>query len=380
MVLKLAWRNLVGGGVRSLLNVFILSVVLVTIIGFHGLFVGWQRNAENGMIRWHIADGQYWQKDYDPYDPFSFDVARSAMPKGINDAASVEFLIDQGVIYPQGRMKNIILKGVEEEQVLLELPTEYLRFKEGRYKLMLGYRTAKKLGLSEGDRLMLRWRDVHGSFDAREFEIVHIFTSPVLTIDQGQVWLGLEQMREMLDAPGEVTYFSYRGLRPKLGAGWIWKTQDELLSEFRALFAAKMAGVSFMYVLLLFLAMIAVFDTQVLAMFKRRREIGMMMALGLRSGQIIKVFTLEGLLSGLLAVGLGALWGTPLLLRFSKYGLRLPEMMDNYGIDGFLDAMYPQYSLKIVVLTIVLINLILLVVSYLPVRSISKMSPVSALK
>jgi ABC-type lipoprotein release transport system permease subunit len=380
MILKLAWRNIIGGGVRTWLNVFILSVVLVAIIGFNGLFTGWQRDAEIGMIRWHIADGQFWQKDYDPYDPFGFEESRDLLPAGVNDANTVEFLVSQGVIYPQGRMRNIIIKGVEEEQDILQLPTEYLRYEAGKYKMMLGYRTAKKLGLKEGDLLMLRWRNSHGSFDAREFKIEHIFKSTVLTIDQGQVWLGLEQLREMLDAAGEVTYFTYKGEKPEVGAGWVWKSQDVLLSEFRSLFAAKMAGAAFMYILMLFLAMIAVFDTQVLALFKRKREIGMMMALGMRSGAIISIFTLEGLLAGLLAIVLGAAWGTPLLINLTRNGLKLPEMMNSYGIDGFLDAMYPQYSVEIVVLTIIIIMLILLVVSYLPVRVISKMNAVEALR
>lgn len=379
-MLKLAWRNIIGGGIRTWLNVFILSIVLVAIIGFHGLYIGWQRDAETAMIKWHIADGQFWQQDYDPYDAFSFEKSRSVMPAGIADEKSVEFLVSQGVIYPQGRMQNIILKGIEEEQDILELPTEYLKYEAGKNKLMLGHRTAKKLELEEGDKVMLRWRNSHGSFDAREFEIVHIFKTTVLTIDQGMVWLGLQQMWGMLDRQGEVTYFSYKGVKPVVSAGWEHKTQDDLLAEFRAVFATELTGGIFMYILLVFLAMIAVFDTQVLALFKRKKEVGMMMALGMQRGQIIRIFTLEGLLSGFLAVGLGAIWGIPLLRKFEETGMRLPEMMDSYGMDGLLDAMYPKYTLGLVALTVVIIMLILLVVSYLPVRGISKMSPVEALK
>ena len=380
MLIKLAWRNIIGGGFRTWLNVFILSVVLVAIIGFHGIYVGWQRDAENGMIDWYIADGQYWQQNYDPYDLFSFEDSRADMPNTIPDEDAVEFLVSQGVIYPQGRMKNIILRGVETDQALLELPTHKLTYEPGKYKLMLGYRTAARMKLDTGDKLMLRWRDNEGSFDAAEFKIVYIFKTTVLSIDQGQVWLSLRQMQEMLGIPGEVTCFSVKQDIGDLGADWQFKTQDDLLAEFRAIFATEIAGGIFMYVLLMFLAMIAVFDTQVLALFKRRKEVGMMMAMGVRRKQVITIFTLEGLFSGLLAVVLAAVWGTPLLMKFQETGMKLPDMMDSYGMDGMLDAMYPQYTIQMVLITVIIVMLILLLVSYLPVRSISRLLPVDALK
>ena len=302
------------------------------------------------------------------------------MPDNVIDEDVVGFLVDQGTVYPQGRRKTVMIKGVETDQQLLDLPTEYLSYETGKYKMMLGYRMARKLELETGDKLMLRWRDDHGSFDAREFEVVHIFTTTTLTIDVGHVWLGMEQMREMFDLPQKVTYISYRGAKPVLGSDWIEKTQKHLLSEFQTIFAAKMAGVTFMYVILLFLAMIAVFDTQVLAVFKRRREVGMMMALGMPRSAIMRIFTLEGFLSGLIAVVLGFLWGFPLLSKFQETGLHMPEMMDSYGIDGILYAMYPQYTLPIVLLTVVLVLVLIVVVSFLPVSGISKMSAIEALK
>lgn len=64
-----------------------------------------------------------------------------------------------------------------------------------------------------------------------------------------------------------------------------------------------------MYAILMFLAMIAVFDTQVLALFKRRKEVGMMMAIGMNRDQIIRVFTLEGFISGVMSIILAAVWG-----------------------------------------------------------------------
>ena len=135
-----------------------------------------------------------------------------------------------------------------------------------------------------------------------------------------------------------------------------------------------------MYALLMFLAMIAVFDTQVLSLFKRRKEVGMMMAIGLNREQIIRIFTWEGFIGGLLSVALAVIWGTPLLLKFQENGLRLPDYMNSFGVDGIIDAMYPQYTISLVIFTIVIVLLIMLAVSYIPVSNISRLTPVDALQ
>ncbi len=53
-----------------------------------------------------------------------------------------------------------------------------------------------------------------------------------------------------------------------------------------------MIGSLIMYVLLMGM-LLAIFDTQVLAAFRRRREMGTLMALGMLRSQIIGLFTLE---------------------------------------------------------------------------------------
>ena len=69
-LLKTAFRSLIGNGLKTWLNVFVLSFTFVLIIFMQGLLEGWNRQALNDTIKWEIAGGQYWNIKYDPYDPF----------------------------------------------------------------------------------------------------------------------------------------------------------------------------------------------------------------------------------------------------------------------------------------------------------------------
>ena len=110
-----------------------------------------------------------------------------------------------------------------------------------------------------------------------------------------------------------------------------------------------------MYMMLLSMALLAIFDTQVLAVFRRRKEMGTMMALGMPRGKVIGLFTLEGALHGILALVVGAVYGVPLLMFTASKGIPLPkEMMDSTGF-AISDILYPVYGMGLVVGTTLLI-------------------------
>ncbi len=80
MLLKLAYRNLIGAKLRTALNVGVLSLTYVLIIWHQGLFSGMYRQATRDVIKDEIAGGQYWHKNYDPYDILSLEESHGVIP------------------------------------------------------------------------------------------------------------------------------------------------------------------------------------------------------------------------------------------------------------------------------------------------------------
>jgi len=133
------------------------------------------------------------------------------------------------------------------------------------------------------------------------------------------------------------------------------------------------------YIILLFLAMLAIFDTQVLSIFRRRKEMGTMMAMGMTRGRVIQLFTTEGALHGVLAAVLAALYGLPLLTYFAKIGWTLPSNTDSYGF-AIGETLFPSFSAVLVLGTTILVLLVTTIVSFLPTRKIAKLKPTDALR
>jgi len=200
----------------------------------------------------------------------------------------------------------------------------------------------------------------------------------VATVDNGQIWLPIDTLRAMTTMQGQATLLvaskTYAG--GDLGV-WKWKDLKFLLLDLDNIVKAKKTGGTILQMLLLFIALLAIFDTQVLSIFRRQKEIGTYIALGMTRWQVVGIFTVEGAAHSVLAALLGAVWGIPLMLYIGHVGINFG--MDDIGIT-MRSVIYPYYSIGLIASTTVLVILAATIVSYIPARRIAKMKPTDALK
>jgi putative ABC transport system permease protein len=383
--IKLAIRNLLGAGLRTWLNVIVLSFSFVVIIWMKGLLDGWDRQAKNDMISWELGAGQYWQSNYDPNDPFTINDSHDKIPVKWEELISrgeiTPVLIVQGTLYPSGRMQSILIKGVDPAQTILTLPTAALKSGNEDIKAIIGSAMAGNTRLKKGDAVTLRWRDKNGAFDAAEVRIADVFKTNVPTVDGGQIWIPIEQLRKMMMLPDEATLLVKRNGNGQIqdSEGWKFQSQKILLDDIDKIIKAKTMSSVVLWAILLMLAMLAIFDTQVLSIFRRQKEIGTYIALGMTRKQVVTLFTMEGAMHAVLAAVIGAIYGVPLLAYQSVEGIALPVKSSDYGLS-MADRLYPEYGLGLVLSTIIIVFLTTALVSYLPSRRISKMRPSEALR
>jgi len=390
--IKLAYRNLIGAGLRTWLNVFVLSFVYILIIWHYGVLDGWNQQAKKDMTEWEVGNGQYWQKNYDPYDFFTLEESHAAIPEklkpGISEGTITPILIHQGTVYPEGRIQSMLLKGIDVNQNVISVPSEYLNIKSeampaGRQEIpvIIGRRMAKSCKLKEGDVTTIRWRDANGTFDALEIKIAHVFHCNVPNVDAGIMWIALNDLQEMTQSPNEATIFIADKdfeLIENID-GWIYKDFDFLMAEINEMMKMKKVGGSVFYIILILLAMLAIFDTQVLSIFRRQKEIGTYIAMGMTRAQVVSLFTVEGAMHAILAVILGAIYGIPFLLWQIKIGFTMPAGTDDMGI-AIAETVFPVYGAGLIITTVLLVLIITTIVSYMPARKISKMKPTDAIK
>jgi putative ABC transport system permease protein len=384
LAIKLAFKNLVGAGLRTWLNVSVLSFAFVVIVLYNGMLDGWNRQGRNDTKAWETGNGQYWHPLYDQYDPFSLQDAHAKVSgeaaKLVSEQQLTPILITQATAYPQGRMINLMLKGIDSNQKIVMIPSSKLQAQNGEIPALIGKRMAESAHLQKGDHVLFRWRDVNGTFDAREVLITDVFDCNVPTVDMSQIYIPLATLQEMTGMHDEATLLvASTTLNNTEIKGWVFKDTKFLLKDFDEMINTKKGSSRIIYLLLLSIALLAIFDTQVLSIFRRQKEIGTYIALGMTRFQVIRLFTVEGSAHSILALLIGAAYGIPLMLVLNKYGIPMPKSADQAGV-AISDKIIPFYSLGMLVSTILLVVISATIVSYFPTRRISKMKPTDALK
>jgi putative ABC transport system permease protein len=382
---KLAFKNIYGAGLRTWLNVIALSFSFVAIIYLQGLYNGMNDQMEKATVTALYGGGQYWQNKYDPYDPLTLDEAHGKIPSDLQKLITVNkavpILIRPATIYPNGRIQNALLKGIEPEQKILSIPASVLKSGEEMIPALIGSRMAKSSGLNIGDYVTVRWRDANGTFDANEVKIIEVFKTDVPEIDNGQLWIPLDKMRQMTAMPDEATIIVLEkdsNFNESI-VNWNYKDLDFLMRDFKALVLSKSIGGSIFYLVLLFLAMLAIFNTQILSIFRRKKEMGTLMALGMTRSKIIQLFTLEGAMHAVFAAIVAAVYGIPLLIYTASTGYGLPEATDSIGF-AIGNRIFPSFTAALIIGTILLVFVVTTIVSYLPTTKIAKLKPTDALR
>jgi putative ABC transport system permease protein len=385
LAIKLAYRNLIGAGLRTWLNVIVLSFAFVVILWLKSVMAGWDLQAKTDMTDYEIAGGQYWHENYDPYDPFTLYESHGPIPVKFSDEIDrgdmEPMLIVQGTMFPRGRMHSVNIRGINPGQTILKLPTRSLDTITDAIPAFIGAMMAHSTRLETGDRVTIRWRDNHGTFDATEVVIAGIFYSNVPSVEAGQLYISYDRLQEMMGLPGHATILVYRDSAVERGvpADWVLKTKQELTRQVDEMLQTKAAGQSVLYGILLLLAMLAIFDTQVLSIFRRQKEIGTYVALGYTRKEVVGLFTVEGTMHAILAMTTALIWGLPFLIWQSRVGWTIPMDAIQFGI-AMAQTLYPAFSVGIVISTVLLLTVTTAVVSYLPSRKIAKMKPTEALR
>ena len=274
-----------------------------------------------------------------------------------------------------------IMKGIDPEQNIVNMPTKHLNTDKETIPILIGKGMANNAGLEIGDSFTIRWLDIDQTYDADEGTVVHIMDTENFKLDIGHIWVPIRKSQEMLAMEGEATYVTYQKDEQRVdrSGAWVHRDVNYLIQDIDAAIEADRPGVQIMFTILLSLAAMGIFNAQTLSIFRRKKEIGTLMALGMHKRKVVLLFTIEGALNAIFAIILTFILFGPLLYYFSVYGIPLPIDYSDMGLI-IAKKLIPVYSPLLLFITAFSVFTILLIVSYIPSRKIAKMHPVDAIR
>jgi ABC-type lipoprotein release transport system permease subunit len=260
---------------------------------------------------------------------------------------------------------------------------------DDREGLLIGWPLANRLGLSPGDQVSLSVNTSGGDVGEQTFTVRGIYSTKTNSYDSLTVFLPLAKAQAITGAENRAstifvllkdtaqTEAVVAALQAPGYEVLTWQDLNKLLLQTEELSTSYMA---YFYLIVLAIAATVIINTQMMSVYERTREIGILSAIGMRGRKLLAIFLTE---TGLLAVGgivLGLIVGGAFIAYFTRFGF--PLDISSFGVTGILfsDKIYTQLTVKDAVQLTLMSFIVTVLAGLYPAVMASRMEPVVALR
>ena len=300
------------------------------------------------------------------------------------------------VITSERESRGVTLLGIdpaaEREFSFVDYDNVEGRFLEsaGDNGVVIGRELADKLDTEVGKRIVLMSQDPANEIADRGFRVVGLFDASMPLFEETYVFIGKATAQRMLrigDTTTELVFLGddYRDVDPVFDAV-VAGIDDDLdvkrwyeIDTYLGAMLRVMDGFVLIWVIVIFLALsFGLVNTLVMAVFERVREIGLMLALGMKPSNILVQIIIESML--LLAVGLaiGNLLAIASIVPL-RDGIDISIVAEGMEMMGAASVLYPKLYLYDLVLANVVVLILGFFASLSPAWRASRYEPVEAI-
>jgi ABC-type lipoprotein release transport system permease subunit len=258
---------------------------------------------------------------------------------------------------------------------------------DDRDAILIGKPMAEKLSLNAGDKVSLSVNTANGDVLEQTFTVKGIYSTNTYGFDSANVFLPLAKAQAITQTENHASTIFVLLKNTSLTDSVVsalsapnlkvqtWQDLNPLLVEWETLANTYIA---FFYLIILAIAASVVINTLIMSVYERTREIGILSAVGMRSGKIMGLFLAE---SSLLAIGgvlMGLFFGVLATLYFNRHGFYIGNM----GLTGILvtDTIYARLTMDNTTRLSIMTFVVTLLAGLYPAVMASHMEPVEALR
>jgi len=256
--------------------------------------------------------------------------------------------------------------------------------------VIIGRKLADKLDTELGKRIVLMSQDPDNEIADRGYRVVGLFEANLEQVEEAFVFAGKSTLQKMLGIENQVSeiavmaadYRDLEGLTEQVAAlagGDVEVLPWQELNSYLGSMLKVMDGFVLVWMIVIFLALsFGLVNTLVMAVFERIREIGLMLALGMRPSGILGQIIVESAL--LLVIGLilgnALAWASVVPL---KDGIDISAVAQGMEMFGASSILYPEQTLQDTITANVVVLVLGFFASLSPAWRASRYEPIEAI-
>ncbi len=400
--IKLAWRNIWRNKRRTLITVasIFFGVLLSTFMtsmqeGTYSKMIDNVVGFYSGYIQVHHPE--YWENKTIDYTFSPNDSLKDAISRNPGITSHVPRLESFSLMSFKTNTKGAALIGIdpEKENQMSNLSHwiekgSYL--KPGDDGILLAVNLAKNLGVEVGDTLVLISQGYHGATAAALFPVRGILKFPAPTMNNLGGYIDIQQAQNFFSVPGKYTslvlmvndygkvnQIKHR-LKAELGNQFEIMSWDEMDPVTKNMIDADRSGAYITKGILYVLIGFGIFGTVIMMMADRRKEMAIMVAIGMQKSRLSKILFYETTLLGLTGVLAGFAVSLPLVSYLVYHPIPITgEAAKAYEQFGFEAAMYFSGKWFVFARQLLIVFIISMVVYIYPLVKTFSMKLIKAL-
>ena len=402
MLLKIAWRNIWRSRTRSLVVIGAIIVGVWAVISLISFSSGMVTTFINNSIKNELSHIQVHNPEFlkERGVNFSIEENLSVFEKIKNEPnvlAAAQRSVNTGMISSAKGARGLMIVGIDptEENAVTGLKDN---IKEGDYftlkkrnPILISKKMAEKLQVKVRQKVVLTFQNRQNDISTGAFRIAGIFSTGNTTFDEFRVYtrrsdmnriMGEDnvahQMAVVLNDPKLLTetQASIKVANPNLSI----QTYKEVSPEIN-LFESQIAISAGIFTFIVMLALIfGIINTMLMAVLERYRELGMLMSVGMKKGQIFLMIMLETIMLGMVAAPFGLLFGFVTVKWLSKRGIDLSAYSDGMNQFGMAEKVYPDLSPEYYGMLAIAVAITAILASIYPALKAIRLKPVEAIR
>jgi putative ABC transport system permease protein len=404
LIVTLAWRNIWRNKRRTIITVsavvFAVTLSVFTwcfAIGEHEMMISNTLKIHTGNLQIH--DLGYWEdktiyKSFIPPEELIGFLEKDKRIGAYVKRLNVDALISSG-----SDTGGVLLIGVEPEREL-EFSSIKKKMVRGKYLkpgdpkgIVLGETLAKNLNVNVSDSIIVICQDFYGGIGAAKYILTGTFKSGSPDMDRSMAFITLDAAQYLLSMDGKVSEVAIflsesRSLKkvtrdikeivdPEEFEVMTW---DEMLPGLvQAIEMDNAFGVIFFGMIIL-VVIFGILNTILMAVMERYREFGVMMALGTKPRDIVKLVLIESAFIAILGIIIGNFLGFGITYYFTIVPIDLAKYAETLATFGMDTEVYTKIYVWVFVITDIVILFSTLLSALYPAIKASRLKPVRALR
>ncbi len=402
MLFKLSWRNIWRNKRRSLIVMTAIAIGITALVLTDAIYNGLLIEMLDNQIRSHIAHIEIHSRGFNDNKVIEnsmkeYGNVEKALGTNPNIAYFSRRIITYGIISSASNSSGITIVGVDPapEANITKIRASVIAghyLDSSRNEIIISKKLAEKLSVELEDKLVLMASDVDGHVSSDVFRVIGIFETSGAEFDRSHIFITLHHAQKMLGMGKSISEIAIitkntdelaqtqAAIASTIGGSYEVLTYVDLIPNIIMVVEVGKQAMVIYYLIIGIAILFGIINTMLMSVFERTRELGILMATGMKNARIFTMIIVEAVFLSAIGTLAGITIGTLIYAPLAANGINLSAVGEGLTLVGASPIIHPILTMQGMINAITIIPLISMIAAIYPAFKATRLEPVRAIQ